>query len=283
MISIIICSRKPSISSDLEENIKNTIGSEWELVVIDNSRNEFSIFEAYNIGIKKSKGEVLVFMHDDLKFKTPFWGKLVSEIFDANNDIGLIGVAGNTIKTKLPSPWWAGPGKRYNNIIQHYQSNIPSKHVLYGFNENSIAEVAVIDGVFMAMKRDDRIFFDERLSGFHNYDLDISLMHHILKKKVCVTNKILIEHFSGGDLNLDWYKTVDKFHRLNAGNLPVIKDSIILPESMKMHEFSTGAEFISKLMENGKKKKAFYWWLILLKMKPVSKYHFKFLKKFIFK
>jgi hypothetical protein len=45
MISIIICSRTQTISSDLFENIKDTIGCDYELVVIDNSENTYSIFD----------------------------------------------------------------------------------------------------------------------------------------------------------------------------------------------------------------------------------------------
>ena len=45
MISIIICSMNPDISAELRQNIADTIGCEYELVVIDNSRNQLSIFQ----------------------------------------------------------------------------------------------------------------------------------------------------------------------------------------------------------------------------------------------
>lgn len=74
MISLIICSRTPTISEELSTNIAETIGCEYELVVIDNSKNEFSIFSAYNEGVKRSNGDVLCFMHDDILFRTLNWG-----------------------------------------------------------------------------------------------------------------------------------------------------------------------------------------------------------------
>lgn len=52
MLSLIICSRTPRISEELERNIAETIGCEYELVVIDNSKNKYSIFSAYNQGVR---------------------------------------------------------------------------------------------------------------------------------------------------------------------------------------------------------------------------------------
>ena len=56
MISCVICSRQPDISAELKENIASTIGCEYELIVIDNSKNEHSIYSAYNQGVVKSMG-----------------------------------------------------------------------------------------------------------------------------------------------------------------------------------------------------------------------------------
>ena len=47
MLSLIICSRTPKISNALEKNIAETIGCEYELVVIDNSQNKYSIFSSF--------------------------------------------------------------------------------------------------------------------------------------------------------------------------------------------------------------------------------------------
>lgn len=73
MISVIICSRAKIIKTNLFENIKNTIGCNYELIVIDNSENKFSIFQAYNLGIEKSLGDYLCFLHDDVFIHTDGW------------------------------------------------------------------------------------------------------------------------------------------------------------------------------------------------------------------
>ena len=65
-----------------------------------------------------------------------------------------------------------------------------------------------------------RIPFDEKLlTGFHGYDLDLSLAigkHY----KVGVTYEILAEHFSEGTLNTDWLRSALLIHQKWADCLP---------------------------------------------------------------
>jgi len=68
MISLISCSRNSDISLKLKDNIAATIGCDYELVFIDNSKNSYNIFQAYNEGVSRSKGDILCFMHDDVIF-----------------------------------------------------------------------------------------------------------------------------------------------------------------------------------------------------------------------
>ena len=82
MISIIICSRNLGIDPKLSTNITSTIGCECELIVIDNSQNKYSIFQAYNIGIEKSTSEIICFVHGDVLFHSKDWGKKLIEIFE---------------------------------------------------------------------------------------------------------------------------------------------------------------------------------------------------------
>ena len=46
-------------------------------------------------------------------------------------------------------------------------------------------------------------------------------------------------------------------------------------------EFNNGILFVERLLQNDKKIIAIRLWLTLLKFKPFSKYHFKFIKKII--
>ena len=121
MLSIIICSREKTISKELSINIEKTTGCEYELIIIDNTENKYSIFEAYNLGIEKSIGEYLCFFHDDILIHTNGWGDIIKQIFTESKQIGLIGVAGAKMKSKMPSAWWdCNEGGNYTRIIQHF-------------------------------------------------------------------------------------------------------------------------------------------------------------------
>ena len=108
MISCIICSRQLDISAELKENIASTIGCEYELVVIDNSKNEYSIFSAYNEGVRRANGNVLCFMHEDILYHTQGWGNKITELLD-DESIGIIGFGGSHLAPKAPIYWSNSP------------------------------------------------------------------------------------------------------------------------------------------------------------------------------
>ena len=271
-ISIIICSRAKTITPVLLENIKNTVGVNYELIVIDNSENNYSIFEAYNLGIKKSKSELLCFMHDDVLLHTNNWGTILVDIFNKNKNVGLLGVAGAKVKTKMPSPWW---NCHYNQqvikIIQHDGSAVP-KNTEDGFGENSESEVVVIDGVFMVLKKSIGIMFNENMKGYHNYDLNISFECKQKGYQVLVTNQILIEHFSSGNLNKDWVESSHKLHNIYKSVLPL---QVELNSLKKGDEVRNAASFIKQCFEFKKQRIGYLVWFKLFLLKPNFKYHFK--------
>jgi glycosyltransferase involved in cell wall biosynthesis len=278
MISIIICSRIKTISENLTKNIKNTIGCEYELVIINNSENTYSIFEAYNLGITKSQGEFLCFIHDDIFIQTDKWGKVIEDIFLINPQVGLLGIAGGKIKSKMPSAWW-DTGENVLKLVQHYKKNSTSKLWNQGYDDGDLVEVVAIDGVFMVMRSDKRITFDERLKGFHNYDLYLSLKHLILKKKIVVTNKILLEHFSEGSIDKAWYESSSRFHKLYKNYLPLDLNGDYKDEKLEKKEFTIGASFATNLIEQKLYGDSIYWWFEVFKLKPIAKFHFRFWKK----
>ncbi|NJW53654.1 glycosyltransferase [Salinimicrobium oceani] len=218
-ISIIICSKKGILEKNFRKNIEATVGSVHEIITIDNSTNRYNIFEAYNLGIRKSKFSYLLFIHEDVLIHTPKFGEILLDYFKNNEEIGLIGLAGSRIKTKIPSSWWEHEREnQVMNIIQHYPNGKKEK-ILFGFTEKPLSEVVLIDGVFMAMRKTD-ISFDERLAGFHNYDQSISLRSRKAGYKNFVTNEILLEHYSIGTKDQSWLKSNEQFSALYHDDLP---------------------------------------------------------------
>ncbi len=280
MISVIICSREAELANQLVINIKESIGCEYEIIIVNNQDNKYSISQAYNIGIEKSKGEMLCFIHEDVLFHTMDWGVEVINIYNSNPKIGLIGVAGAKIKTKTSSPWWDCPEKyKVMHIIQH-DKNINIYKSSIGFAQEEIQEVAVIDGVFMVLRKEIFVQFDELNEGFHCYDLKISLDVVKKKYKVVVSNKILIEHYSIGLLDLNWFNSLLKFHKKNKNYLPlnISDDSIIAKE-----EFNSCKKLVFYCIKFGRLKLLFRYWIKLFFMNPISREHFDIVKYLVLK
>lgn len=230
MISVIICIRELSKKNRIVSNIEKTIGTFNEIIFIDNSKNKYNIFEAYNLGIEKSNGDILCFVHDDVIFHTQDWGKNVEKHLSISN-VGMIGVAGPTYISKFPSIWWS-IGLKNPNVIRQYnidsdREKLKDSHTtnINPFNETA-SDVVALDGVFFCIKKkiflDYNIKFDNSYKGFHFYDIDISLQ--ILKKQyriLCVYD-ILIEHVSVSNINKTWLKASKLFYKKWKNQLPIM-------------------------------------------------------------
>lgn len=275
MVSIIICSRSQTINDALSENIENTVGCAYELIVIDNYDNKYSIFEAYNLGIDRSNGEYLCFMHDDIFIHSGGWGNTIQNIFSDDSQIGLIGVAGAKIKTKMPSAWWdCDRDEKVIYVIQHH-ANREKEKMVFGFENGSTSEVVVVDGVFMAMRKDNRINFNTQMAGFHNYDMNISFEYKKQGYKVIVTNQILIEHYSTGIINEEWVKSAYKIHDIYKNNLPL---KIQTSKISKRTEVANAIMFIDECFRFNNYGIAFSVWWKLFPLYTNRKYHMEFWK-----
>lgn len=205
MISIIICSRKPDISEEFKNNIRETIGLEYELIIVDETLHHKSIFTAYNYGVDRAKYRTLCFIHDDILFHTLNWGEVILEHLKKPT-VGFIGVAGGALIPRVPTQW--SFDRHFKFLLQYDKGKKISKMEEYGnFNSMHFQPVVAVDGVFLACRKElfDSIRFDElTFKGFHCYDLDICLQAHLLGYENRVINNILLEHFSKGKLNKSW-------------------------------------------------------------------------------
>lgn len=250
MISIIICSRKQDIPSTLKQNIVATIKCKYELIVIDNSQCQYNIFQAYNEGVRRSKGEILCFMHDDILFHTNDWGNIIERTFAENTHIGAIGIAGAHIVVDAPAPMWS-----FQQVSTCKLFTFDPDYLTYahngGDNETGgywfgnqlyaegkgMVEVANIDGLWMCIRRPlfDAIRFDEETySGFHCYDADISMQINAANYKIVVSNEILIEHASPGQLDADYFDAANRWYAKWRGYLPIVRGVDITPRQMEI-------------------------------------------------
>lgn len=226
MISIIICSRHPDISASLRENIKETIGVEYEIIAVDNSNNEYSIFSAYNKGFSQSQFPCLCFLHEDVLFKTRDWGiNLINHLSDEK--VGIIGIAGGKMLTNVPASW--AVGGRCINILQYQKKKNKSLLIKEPHNFTGVRlSTVVLDGVFLSMRRDllENIRFDEDIAGFHGYDYDISIQSKVAGYDNYVIYNVLLEHFSEGVKTKQYYTNLIKIFRKWQKDLPLFADDV---------------------------------------------------------
>ena len=243
MISIIICSRTASISDELTQNIDQTIGIPYELVIIDNSDNLYSIFSAYNEGVKRSKYEVLCFMHDDIIFKTKDWGMKVMNRFNSPK-LGAIGVAGSPYYAILPGAWWSG------NYISY--SLYGEKEYAYQPKQDNALPVVVLDGLWFCVRKSlfSKIRFDDTIyNGFHYYDMDISLQIQQTGYKLLSVYDISIQH-SSGKLDTIWLNNALLLQKKWENNLPIFSEKLPYFKEVTI-EYAVLEEYIRSMKKNG--------------------------------
>lgn len=226
MISIIVCSKYEQLATAFTDNVAATVGVEYELIHIDNSKQTYSIFSAYNEGVKRSTYPNLCFVHEDVMFLTPDWGKKVAAHL-TNPQVGIVGVAGGDVMTPVPTGWYA---LNYSmHLVQSNNEGTESEHLLYPVNyAEQTRSVVLLDGVLLCMRKDvfEHIQFDEQLSGFHGYDLDISVQSIVAGYKNFVMYDVLIEHFSKGMFGWNYYKNLIYITKKWEKHLPLFESSI---------------------------------------------------------
>lgn len=274
MISVIICSISSELVCNIRNNIKETIGVEHEIIVFDNTFHKFSIAKVYNLLLQQVKFETVCFVHEDLVFVSDKWGVELIETFK-DDKIGLIGGWGAIYKSKYPSTWPICAKSLY-------RVNPSDSNLIYTNNSNdscnSSSEVVVIDGAFMASKKKiiQSIGFDEKmLTGFHCYDLDISLLIHI-NYKVVVSSKIHLIHLSKGKTDISWVEQTEQFSNKWKKKLPIYVESYYNAKLFKESDYYALSTYLIILLNSPDKhlKILKIYFELLLKYFPNNKFKY---------
>lgn len=252
MISIVICSKSNSISKAFEANIKSRIGVDYEIITVDNSTNKYSLFSAYNLGVKLSNFPYICFVHEDVFFKTNDWGLKLIDHLNVEK-CGIVGVAGGKIATNIPAQW--SNEKRYINIVQHYKKK-KTAILKEPSNLSSNSEsVVLVDGVFLSMRREvfSKIKFDESFNGFHSYDYDISIQSIVAGFTNYVVYDILIAHYSEGFKDYNYYINLIKVYQKWSKNLPLFASDMAFYSQTEIREIENNRlkKLIRRMAKNG--------------------------------
>lgn len=207
MISFIICYLNKQYLSNLSNSIEFTTNVEFEIISIDNSVFNLSLSAAYNQGAKESKYPYLVFVHEDVEFLNTTWSESLVSILK-NKKNGLVGIAGSTYLPAVPSGWYL-PNESLNNVFIHQGFKYSKKEVRFDNQGQDLTPVYLLDGVFLAMRKDvwKEFLFNENLKGFHAYDVD--LCQRVSRKYQNIfTKQIELIHHSEGKVDKNYFDAI---------------------------------------------------------------------------
>ncbi len=216
-LSFIICSINDERFDALCGNIARCVtGITYEVV---RARNAKSLTAAYNRGIEMSRGELLVFCHDDIEIMQADFGQRLLADFEQYD---VFGVAGTS---RMVDGYWgtAGQPLLFGQVLQKDEDKDSYTLYMFDFHDKPMPQIQGLDGLFIAARREaaEQVRFDqEQFDGFHLYDADFAFRAHLAGLKVGVSRWILLFHQSHGDKNAEWQRGMDRFQEKFRDVLP---------------------------------------------------------------
>jgi hypothetical protein len=180
-------------------------GLRHEVLVFRDAR---SLAEAYNRGIARSAGEIVVFSHDDVDvLADDFAARLLRHLAL----VDVVGVVGAT-RMSGPLPIWAGH-PHLRGWITHRPRGGAEWHVDLLDHRPLAREVVVLDGVLLAARRSvlSRVAFDAvAFDGFHGYDVDWSWRAAQAGFRLAAAGDLRVVHESRGRFDATWQRYADR-------------------------------------------------------------------------
>ena len=212
MLTIICCSVNKVYLDKLKLSIDNFSDIDTEFLFYNNLGSNLSIASVYNKLAKKSRFDNLLFIHEDVEFISPNWGLKLMEILK-NKIVGVVGIAGSTYLPAVPSGWYL-PDENLNNVYIHQGFKYSKKEIRFDNQGKDITEVYLLDGVFLAMRKEvwQQFPFNENLKGFHAYDVDIC-QRVSSKFQNIFTNQIELLHHSEGKVDKKYFDAILQYKR----------------------------------------------------------------------
>lgn len=197
MISVICCySDQELLNSMLAKSLKKQ-NCEYETIFVDNTNGRFtSAAAALNFGFSQSKGEYVIFAHQDITFNDLHLLEKIKFNIDLLKGNVIVGLAGVKEKNKV-----------YTNIKHGVNHEFAGKCRL----ETPI-KIQTLDEVLIATKRKvfEEFMFDEvSCDNWHLYGVDLCLS----AKKRGVDSYVIpleIYHKSTGNVDDNYLKTLGK-------------------------------------------------------------------------
>ena len=204
---------------ELQEYLKKSCGVPKAQVIEKVNNGEKSLNQTYNEILQESENDIVILCHDDLYFETKGWGFKVIEHFQ-KNDFGILGVAGSTY-LPMSGMWWEDKRKMIG-IVNHEHEGKKWESKYSEEQGKKIKQTVLVDGLFIAVDK-NRIKenFNEKIQGFHFYDLEFCIGNYEKEVKIGVITNIRITHKSIGMTNEQWEENRKLFAKRHEEILPI--------------------------------------------------------------
>jgi glycosyltransferase involved in cell wall biosynthesis len=218
IVSVVISTRV--IDETYVSHVKKMFSHPKTQILIYENNGEKSLTQIYNLGLKESENDIVVFMHDDLILETPNMTPKIVKMFEKHTDYGIIGIAGTDNLTS--GMWWQNRDNMFGIVGHIHQGKRHVNKYSKGVFNDVLKNVVVVDGLFFIVHK-NRIKkeFNEQFDGFHFYDISFCVENHLEGVKVGLTTKFEVTHKSIGEVNKKWEKNKLLFEALYDKFLPL--------------------------------------------------------------
>jgi len=192
-----VCSlcRDSKSKSNLFDRIVSFFPVKTEILLIDHSEKQISCYEAIRLFISQSRGDFIIFIHDDVSFDGLNCSDLINEltrICMLDPKAALFGVAGISLID--------------HSSIGHFR-DAAGEHK-WGFHEGGLA--SSLDECFLVLRRDRGLSVSNELSGYHFYGTDLCINAREKGLASYVIDFPII-HKSTGSINKNFFDARNQF------------------------------------------------------------------------
>jgi len=234
------------------EHLSNSVGlKNIEIIEIINNGN-LSLSECYNEILKKSKFNINVYVHDDIKLEKD-WGKKLLEDYSNYPEFGVIGKAGSCYFPKS-GIYWERMSQTMVGQVWHHPSGQKKWINNYSPKLPFIIPVVTIDGLFISFdKTKIKHKFDETIGKFHFYDHGFCVPNYLDGIKIGVTSSFEITHESVGQPNEEFFQSRIKFVEKYGDKLPLdLKPSEVYVPNVKFNNVKINGKIAVIIPTKGK-------------------------------
>ncbi|HVN35313.1 MAG TPA: glycosyltransferase [Casimicrobiaceae bacterium] len=210
LLSFVVC----SIDAVKLAAFSSMVAQRWagrahEVVPITDAR---SLCEGYLRGLAKSRGDAVVFCHDDIDLLAPDVAERVALHLTSHE---LVGAAGTT-RVSGPAVLWSGHPWIHGWVTHRLPGEADYEPSFLSLEAPVVPGAQALDGVFIACRREvvERIGFDARtFDGFHLYDLDFTYRAFLDGRRLAVACDLGLVHASKGRFDIAWHRDAERFRR----------------------------------------------------------------------